>query len=147
MKNLFLGMVTLFLIACGGGGSSSSGGSSNNVDPASVAGIYHGTENTYISYGSASGDISWPLTVSISASGSVQLLIDGASFGSGSLSGNKVAFKVPGGVLSIEGEPCTGVLIYTGTIAGNTISGDSEDEELTCKGYNVTYIGKWVAKR
>ena len=145
MKKLALMIIPVLLIGCGGGGSSSGGGGGT---PASFAGTYNGFSTATISApGLAPDTITGTIQIVIDAQGNVTSDPNTAFSGTGTLNGSAVTVTVPAATFNQPGVACAGVIVITGTISGNTITGTISARGLTCNGIPFQINGTFEVTR
>jgi hypothetical protein len=141
MRKYFLTLISalaLTFTACGGGRSSSGGSSSD--------GLYTGTQTLVLSSpGLAS--TSTPATFAMEVSGSTVTVLDPDFTASATLdANNRFSASSPTVSFPVEGITCTGRLTYTGTVSGNTASGNLSGS-FNCGGLVITVSGTFTATR
>lgn len=136
MKKIILVLMsamTLGLAACGGGSSSSSDSSSGDR--------FSGVQTITIL--GESEQAGFVMTVS----GSTVTIRDEDFTASGALNSNgRFSVTVPPFALSVDGISCTFNLVYTGTISGNSTSGNLSGS-ATCLGTRFAITGTFAANK
>lgn len=132
------------LAACGGGSDSGGGGGGSNP----FAGTYNGIGTLTLSA---------PGVAPQTATGTIQFVIDpqgnvtsdpGTDFsGTGKLNGNTFVIVLGPEQLQPDGMSCAGTVSLTGTVDGNTITGQFSSTGFTCNGVPITWTGTFSATR
>ena len=146
-KSLLFLMTTAFVVAvtgCGGGGGGSSSGGGT-----AAAGTYNGTVTSTLSLsGVGSETITAAIGIQVRADGTVALIPGVTGFsGSAVLNGNNFTIDVPASQLNDSELTCTGTIRFAGTIAGNTINGNTAGLNLRCNGRSFTLTGTFTLQR
>jgi len=154
-SGLFL--TSLVLTACGGG-SSSDGGGSDGAGSAGAGSDGGGTGSVAIPPGTYSG----PVTVTASGGGlsetvtdtlTVVVEEDGADIdfgdvpGTVTVNGNQITAAVPASTFNDSDVTCSGTIVVTGTVNGDTITGDISGKDIVCNGIPITVTGDYTLTR
>ena len=143
MKAITIVVLSFLLTACGGGSSGGGGGA-----PASFAGMYGGIATITMSAPGAT-----PQTIR----GTIQFEIDGQGnitsdpgtdfSGTGTLNGNRFTVTVPASSLNEPGLRCTGAIVFTGSISGDSMNGSISVSGFVCNGVPIQVSGTFQAAR
>lgn len=160
-------LAVLLLLGGCGGGSSSGGGESNGVTQSAggqtqdgngessvpvedIAGVYVGTVTATASGGGLTETVTEPVQIEISEDESVAFGEPGEPpVGTTSVSADGDAFSVtvPGSYFNEPGLQCTGNATVSGTISGDTITGDISSQNVVCNGIPITVTGDFNLTR
>ena len=147
MKNLrFLLVVAMFasLSGCGGGSSGGGGAGFTGTFDGTIAGVLSAPGT-----GLAPLPVSGAIRIVVNTDGSVDGTVSdsGTAFSArGTRSGSTITIAVPGSSLNSPGLICSGVLTFTGTISGNTITG-SFSGTIVCNGVTIIISGTFGATK
>jgi hypothetical protein len=140
--------LTLLLTGCGGGGTSSGAGPT----PAGVgaAGTYGGNATLTVSGGPANSvSVTGPVTITISPTGMVTVDTGDVVTASGALTGESFEAMMPLAPIGNQiGIPCSGDIVFNGTVAGTSITGNvSSTSGSTCAGMPANWSGSFTASK
>lgn len=133
----------LVVFGCGGGGSSSGGGGGGT--PAQYAGTYTGTGSATVTGGGASISESIPTTIVIDMDGNVTVDPDDPL--TGTLNGNSFVASAPTSDFNEPGFTCSGSLVVSATVTGNTINGTYSSNNFACNGVPFQVSGTFTAAK
>lgn len=124
MKRYLICMLAVMITACGGGGSSGgAGGAVSDGGNNPFAGSYTGTATVTLSApGVKPVTNTMPISIVISADGTIVVEDDGKVYGTGKLDGNSFAMT-NAAQYSSDGITCTGPQSFSGTVSGTSITG------------------------
>lgn len=150
MSKLIYGCLLSVLLLLGGcgGGSSSGGGETNGGDDSGsdIAGTYVGTGTATASGGGFSETVTGPIQITISSDNKVAFGEPGEPpVGTTTLnaSGDGFSMSIPASFFNQSGIECTGTLNVTGSVSGNSITGDIAGSGVTCNGIPFTITGSF----
>lgn len=150
--------ILLALGACGGGSSSGGGDSGESVDsasngtddsagaPSSIAGTYRGTGTATVSGGGFSETVTDAIQITISEDDTISFGEPGEPpVGTASVNrnGDSFSISVPGSYFNEPGLDCSGSVIVTGTVSGDTITGDINSSDASCNSVPITITGSF----
>ncbi len=147
--------ILLSLGACGGGSSSGggdSGGSSGSASEdsagelSSIAGTYRGTGTATVSGGGFSETVTDEIQIKISEDDTISFGEPGEPpVGTASVNrnGDTFSISIPGSYFNEPGIDCTGNVIVTGTVSGDTITGDINSSDASCNSVPITITGSF----
>lgn len=131
----------LTLSACGGGSSDGGGGGN-------FAGTYVGSADITVSAGGMSQTFSGAQQLVVAGDDTVSVgLPDNPPVATGQLNGDEFTVNAPAALLNRPGLSCTGTVIITGTIQGDTAAGSVSSSQAACNGVPVTVAGSHSAQR
>lgn len=143
MGAVYAGLLSaiLFLSACGGGSSGGGGGGG-------FAGTYIGPATFNLSGGGVSESTTGAQQIVISGDNTVSVGDPGEPpVGTGALTGKSFTVNVPGSFANQPGIVCTGTVVVTGTVNGNTITGTFSSVQFVCNGIPISVTGNFSAQR
>lgn len=139
---VYIMALAVALSGCGGGSSSSGAGRA-----AAFAGTYNGTGTIELTTGRGTETGMIGVQVVISEQGNVVTDPNSGFSGVGSLDGNQFTVAIPARLLNEPGLQCTGAIIITGTVSGDTIQGTFTSSGFVCNGQAGQVNGTFQAVR